>query len=176
MAPSYGARSFWETRPLMPWTVAPRVYCRLLGTNPDWDMRIGNDKSAYRKRSARTLTHPLEYSRMAVKTVSCEEYVLPASGSRPEKKYRVMSSALMVLRPSNSCSIIPVWNVCKPSNGNPHQGFIGQSVISWGGTRGYCVGRPWKGIRALLSCLTITDSVADVNANGERTGMEASRN
>jgi hypothetical protein len=27
------------------------------------------------------------------------------------------------LRPSHSCSITPVWNVCKPSNGNPHQGF-----------------------------------------------------
>src|SRR6266446_8964782 len=34
MVPSYGARSFWETRPLMPWTVGPRVYRRQSGSNP----------------------------------------------------------------------------------------------------------------------------------------------
>ena len=33
-------------------------------------------------------------------------------------------SLTVVLRPSHSCSITPVWKVCKPSNGNPHQGFI----------------------------------------------------
>jgi hypothetical protein len=30
----------------------------------------------------------------------------------------------VALRPSHSCSITPVWNICKPSNGNPPQGFI----------------------------------------------------
>src|SRR5467141_1798411 len=34
MVPSYGDRSFWETRPLMPWTVGPRVYRRQSGSNP----------------------------------------------------------------------------------------------------------------------------------------------
>ena len=30
----------------------------------------------------------------------------------------------VVLQPSHFCSITPVWSVRKPSNGNPHQGFI----------------------------------------------------
>src|ERR1700740_3467192 len=30
----------------------------------------------------------------------------------------------VALRPSHSCSITPVRTVCKPSNGNPSQGFI----------------------------------------------------
>jgi len=37
-------------------------------------------------------------------------------------------SLTVVLQQSRSCPIIPVRNVCKPSNGNPHQGVTSFSA------------------------------------------------
>jgi hypothetical protein len=42
----------------------------------------------------------------------------------------------VVHRPSDSCSNIPIWNVCKPFSVNPHQGFIYLEQKPWHIPRG----------------------------------------
>src|SRR5438876_8469822 len=44
----HGARSFWETRPLMPWTVGPRVYRR------QWEDKKKSIDKDKKERSALT--------------------------------------------------------------------------------------------------------------------------
>src|SRR5216683_3496703 len=48
----------------------------------------------------------------------------PGSQKGLGRRAECFQSHTVVLQPSHSCSIIPVWNFCKPLNGNPHQGFI----------------------------------------------------